>query len=527
MSTSLDTLVAQREPRVVRQRIVVRAAVASNPTDCLGVVHLTSEYWPLARTGGLGEAVSGLAGFQAQSKLPTTVVMPLHRAVRDFGSRVEAVGAPFTLQVGPRTEVARLFQLAESGPGPRVFFVDHEHYFDRTGIYGSDGSDYRDNARRFALFAHAALAVLPAIAPRAQILHVHDWHTALAPAYLRTVFSGQPYYDRLAAVLSIHNAGYHGDFEAHTLADVGLASDVCDSRAFDWYGRTNLLKGGIAFSEAVVTVSPAHASELRTADGGFGLHETFVALGHRLTGILNGIDVNVWNPETDSAIVARYSSSNLGGKRGCKAALQRAFGLLEDDVPLFAMSSRLTTQKGLDLILGGGLLTNPRNQFVFLGCGEARYEEALKDLARGAPDRIGVQLEFTDRREHELMSGADFLLMPSLYEPCGLAQMRAQVYGTVPVARRVGGLADTIDDGITGFLFDAYSPEALERVVERALKVYNQADAWQRVVRAAMSRAFGWRRSTERYTQTYRSALALRGVRQRTGTGALNSEAVL
>jgi starch synthase len=164
---------------------------------------------------------------------------------------------------------------------------------------------------------------------------------------------------------------------------------------------------------------------------------------------------------------------------------------------------------------------------VFLGCGEPRYENALQDLAREAPDRVGVQLQFTDRSEHELMSGADFLLMPSLYEPCGLAQMRAQLYGTVPVARRVGGLADTIDDGISGFLFDDYSPEALERAVERALKVYDQADAWRRVVRTAMNRGFSWRHSTERYTQTYRSALALRGVRPPTDIGAVNSECVL
>ncbi|MEO8449995.1 MAG: glycogen/starch synthase [Gemmatimonadota bacterium] len=473
-----------------------------------GVVHLTSEYWPLARTGGLGEAVSGLAGFQAASNSATTVVLPLHRAVREAATRLEPVGPPFHVEVGPRIEVARLFRLAET-PGPRVFFIEHEGYFNRDGIYGSCGSDYPDNPRRFALFTRAALAVLPRIAPSAQILHAHDWHAALAPVYLRTAHAGQPYYDRLATVLSVHNAGFQGHFPPDALVDLGLPPELYDSRTFEWYGRANVLKGGIAFSDAVVTVSPSHARELRTPDGGFGLHDTFEILGDRLVGILNGIDVEAWNPATDWGIAAPYSFMDLAGKGRCKAALQLALGLPQRArVPLFGMSSRLTTQKGLDLILGGGLTASPDAQFVFLGEGEPRYEKALTDLAAAAPDRVGVQLKFSDHREHELMAGADLLLMPSLYEPCGLAQLRAQLYGTVPVARRVGGLADTIEDGVTGFLFHEYSPDALDRAARRAIEVYNQSDAWPRVMRAAMTRGAGWRRSGERYKETYRLAVA-------------------
>lgn len=481
-----------------------------------GVVHLAWEYLPLARTGGLGEAVSGLARFEAASGMSATVVMPLHRCVREVASRLDPVGPSFPVQVGPRVEGARLFRVAEPGPGPAIFLIDHQDYFDRPGIYGDEGSDYPDNARRFALFARAALAVLPRIAPSARILHAHDWHTALAPVYLRTAHAGEPYYDRLGTVLSVHNAGFQGHFPPDTVTDLGLAAELYDWRALEWFGRMNVLKGGLAFSDVVVTVSPSHARELRTPQGGFGLDDTFAALGDRLVGILNGIDGAVWNPQADPAIAAPYSPTDLVGKRRCKAALQRAFGLASRPrIPLFAMSARLVAQKGLDLILGGGLLAIPDAQFVFLGGGEKRYEQALTDLAAAAPDRIAAQVTFTDRVEHELLAGADMLLMPSLYEPCGLTQMRAQLYGTIPVARRVGGLTDTIEDGATGFLFDEYSPAALGRATRQAIERYAEGHSWERMMHAAMSQDFGWRRSGEGYVQAYGRALASRSVHTR------------
>ena len=514
-STETETLAAPRTRRAPPRALTTVPMSTPEQPERLGIVHLTSEYWPLARTGGLGEAVSGLAGFQAASNIPTTVVLPLYRSVREVAGRLEPVGPAFPVQMGTRVEAARLFRFAKSGVGPRIFLVEHEDYFNRPGIYGDEASDYRDNARRFALFVRAALAVLPEIAPSARILDVHDWHAALAPVYLRTALVGESYYDGLATVLSLHNAGFQGHFPPDTLADLGLPSELYDWRVFEWYGRMNVLKGGVAFSDCVVTVSPSHARELCTSQGGFGLHETFTALGDRLVGILNGIDRIIWNPETDPAIAAPYSLADLTGKRQCKAALQRAFGLAQRArTPLFAMSARLVTQKGLDLILRGDLLAIPDVQFVFLGGGEPCYEKALTELAAAAPDRIGVQLAFTDRLEHRLLAGADMLLMPSLYEPCGLTQMRAQGYGTIPVARCVGGLADTIADGVTGFLFDEYSPEALGRAIRRAVDGHAQPHAWQRMMHAAMARDFSWRRSGERYGKVYRRALASRPARR-------------
>jgi starch synthase len=291
---------------------------------------------------------------------------------------------------------------------------------------------------------------------------------------------------------------------------LGLPPELYDLRHFEWYGRMNVLKGGLAFSDCAVTVSPTHARELCTAEGGFGLHDTFIGLGDRLVGILNGIDPEAWNPETDSNLPANYSASNIAGKRRCKAALQRSYGLPQQDrTPLFGMSARLVEQKGLDLVLGADLIGQTDAQFVFLGAGEHRYHEALAELAIANPERVAVEFAFTDHLEHTLLAGADALLMPSLYEPCGLTQMRAQRYGTVPVARRVGGLQDSIADGETGLLFDEYSPEAFEQAIQRALTVYADRTAWRTLVRRSMALQLGWDASADRYLELYHRALAL------------------
>ncbi len=507
--------VAATHPRKRRERPLATGRTRPFPVDAElpAVVHLTAEYWPLARTGGLGEAVNGLATFQAAAGMPTVVVMPLYRSVRQTAPDLERVGPSFSVTVGGRTEEAWLYRIPASGAAPRVFLLEHPEFFDRPGIYSDNESDYPDNARRFAFFCLAALAALPRIAPDALVLHAHDWHTALAPVYLRTFLGEHPLSSRLGTVLSVHNAGFQGHFPPATMGHLGLAPDLFNWQAFEWYGRMNILKGGLAFSDVAVTVSPTHARELCTPEGGFGLHETFIALGDRLQGVLNGIDTDLWDPATDPAITATYSAGDLSGKRRCKAALQRAYGLPErTQAPLFAMSARLVSQKGLDIVLGADLLSRTDAQFIFLGSGEHRYHDALAALADRAPERVAVEFSFTDRLEHRLLAGADALLMPSLYEPCGLTQMRGQRYGVIPVARKVGGLADSIEDGVTGFLFDEYTPAALEHAVERAVDRHADRAGWRTLVRAAMAQRFGWEGPGAQYFELYRRALALRPV---------------
>jgi starch synthase len=418
---------------------------------------------------------------------------------------------------GPPTAPARLYEpVAPHQPGnPRIVFVENEEYFDRPGLYGDDLGDYPDNARRYALFARAVLVALPRIMPQApSILHAHDWQTALAAVYLKAEFAAHSYYEGIRAVLSVHNAGYQGHFPESTLAEIGLPYSLYNHRQLEWWGRVNVLKGGLVFSDLVITVSPTHAHELRTEKGGFGLDGVFVALRDRLVGIVNGIDQEIWDPSRDTVIPRRFTIDNLSGKKRCRLALQRAAGLSRWQTPIFALTARLVAQKGLDLILGDPGYFAFDAQYVFLGHGEARYEEALTELAERAPSRIAVKLDFTDEFEHLLLAGADMCLMPSQYEPCGLTQMRAQRYGTIPVARRVGGLADTIEDGVTGFLFDDYTPADFMRAANRAVDQFHDAEGWGEMMREAMSRDFGWERSASRYLSVYRRVLGLPSVRQ-------------
>ncbi len=480
------------------------------PAEELAVVHLVAEYWPYARTGGLAEAVRGIATFQAASGTPVTVFMPLYRSVREAYPELEPAHEPYVVQVGPRSEEARIYQIPGQRQNPRVLFIENREYFDRDGIYGEDGADYPDNPSRFAFYNLAVLQVLPELADVPVVVHAHDWHTALAPVYLRTEFAGQPGYDRLASVISVHNAGYQGHFEPHVLADIGLPLELFHWRWLEWYGMVNWLKGGLVFSDYATTVSPTHAHELRTPAGGFGLHHSFIGLQDRFVGIRNGIDVEVWNPETDSDIRAMFSSSDLSGKARCKADLQKACGLPElPRMPLFGMTARLVQQKGLDLILGDALLYRTEAQFIFLGSGDPEYAAALRRIAEAMPDRVAVDTDFQEVKEHRLLAGADLLLMPSQYEPCGLTQMRAQRYGTIPVVRRVGGLADTVEDQVTGFLFDEYTTDGLRTAMSRATGLYrDQPEAWEDHMVEAMGRDFGWRSSAHLYLDVYRRALA-------------------
>lgn len=441
--------------------------------------------------------------------------MPLYAVVRER-TELQPVGPAFAVSVGPRTETARIWEpAAPAQPGsPRVFFVESEEYFDRPGLYGDDAGDYPDNAQRYALFARAVLVALPRLMPQApSILHAHDWQTALASVYLKNEFMAHPYYEGIRAVLSVHNAGYQGHFPEEVIPEIGLPASLYNPRQLEWYGRVNLLKGALVFSDLVITVSPTHAHELRTEKGGFGLDGVFVALRDRLVGIVNGIDQDVWDPTRDAFIPRRYSPENLQGKKRCRVALQRATGLSRWQAPIFGLTARLVSQKGLDLILGDPGYFAFDAQYVFLGHGEERYEEMLTELAERAPSRIAVKLDFTDEFEHLLIAGADMCLMPSLYEPCGLTQMRAQRYGTIPVARRVGGLADTIEDGVTGFLFDDYTSTDFMRAATRAVDQYRETEAWEQMMRDAMGRDFGWERSAQRYLQVYRRVLSQAAIR--------------
>ncbi|HEX6626319.1 MAG TPA: glycogen/starch synthase, partial [Gemmatimonadaceae bacterium] len=324
-------------PRGTNRSSPLRSATGDGVT----VVHLTAEYTPYARTGGLAEAVQGLATIQTRQGISVVVIIPLYRTVRNVAKNLVQVGEAITVYVGPRREQVRFFRDADVQSGPTVLFVDHPGYFDREGIYVEGGGDYPDNPRRFALFTRAALEAISILVKGPVLVHAHDWHAALALVYMRSYSDLRQRFFGTPAVISVHNAGYQGHFSPAVIGDLGIPPETFNYHQLEWYGKVNFLKGGLAFCDLAVTVSPSHADELRTPEGGFGLHAMFTSMGDRFQGITNGIDQSIWNPATDTQITANFTRRDTSNKAKCKAALQRTFGLPQRKrVPIFGMCSR-------------------------------------------------------------------------------------------------------------------------------------------------------------------------------------------
>lgn len=473
------------------------------------ILHVTSEYQPWAQTGGLAGAVRGLADHQHRTGRRVATLVPLYQTIRDKVPGLEPAMAPVEVPLAGQLIRCRVLRPPQGPDEAPVLFLEHQGAYERGGIYGDAGGDYGDNGVRFALLARAAVEVMRRLADEPGILHAHDWHAALALLYLRTVVAHEPWTRRVGAVLNVHNAGYQGHFPSSLMPALGLPWSLYRWDVLEWYGRVNFLQGGLAAADMAVTVSPSHAEELRTPDGGFGLQGKFAWMGGRLVGIRNGIDQGRWDPVRDAYLSAPFGPDDIEGKWRCKVDLQRRAQLpTRGDVPLFAFSARMVMQKGLDLMLQAPALLHRDAQFLFLGGGERRYTDQLVALSRAFPDRVSVRFEYAEEREHRLLAGADMLLMPSQYEPCGLTQMKAQRYGTLPVARRTGGLGDTIDDGQTGFLFGPYHPLALEQTIDRALGAFHHRDHWTWMMRQAMRRDFGWDAPANDYDDVYREALS-------------------
>ncbi|HVZ78889.1 MAG TPA: glycogen/starch synthase, partial [Gemmatimonadaceae bacterium] len=365
------------------------------------IVHLAAEYYPYARTGGLAEAVAGLAEQQARDGEAVVVFMPLYPSARATAGDLQPVGPSLVVPLGELREPVRFLRDAARTHGPEVVFIDAPGYFARSGLYGEDGQDYADNHRRFALFSRAALDGIRAAVPGPVLVHAHDWHAAFAPIFMRTSADLVPTFVDAPAILSVHNAGYQGHFPPSAMADLQLPPELWTMDRLEWFGRLNVLKGGIVYADLVVTVSPSHAEELCTPEGGFGLDELFRALGPRLVGITNGIDQSVWSPATDPEIAANYTAHDLRGKGECRAALQRRFGLIPDpSAPIFGMSSRLVKQKGFDLLLQSEFVQRGPAQFAILGMGDPGYHVALRALADALPGRAAVEFRFTEALVH-------------------------------------------------------------------------------------------------------------------------------
>ncbi len=466
------------------------------------VLMVASEAAPFAKSGGLSDAVGALSATLRARGEEVAVVIPRYRCVRLEGAR--SVWDRLRLWLAPGTSYDVSVWLAHERQVP-YYFIDCPSLYDREGIYG-EASDYPDNHLRFAVLSQAALGLVRHVF-RPQVLHCHDWQTALVPVYIHTRLEGDPTFMGLKTLLTIHNLGYQGIYPKRILAEVGLEESVFHPDALEFFGQINLLKGGIRFSDALNTVSPTYAREIQTPELGFGLDGLLRARSDMVSGILNGADYAEWNPDTDPHLAARYSASDLSGKRLAKQDLLKELDLPADDLdrPLIGMVSRLDTQKGFELVEEvAEELAAEDCAFAVLATSAPHLEEFLRGWAAAYPDKIAVRIAYDERLAHKIEAGADLFLMPSRYEPCGLSQIYSLRYGTVPVVRATGGLEDTVDP-TTGFKFRDYTGASLLEAVREALAAFRDRERWRALMRRGMAKSFSWEASAEQYAALYRS----------------------
>ncbi len=445
---------------------------------------------PFASTGGLGDVAGSLPLALGKLGIEVMVMMPRYR------------GLPADKQ-----------QLADN---VSIYFVEHEAYFNRAALYGNDRGDYPDNLKRFSFFCHEALSLAKEIGFKPELVHANDWQTALLPVILKTKLSDDPFFKKAKTLLTIHNLAYQGHFPRELYPELERDPALFSAEGFEFFGKINLLKGGLVFSDAISTVSPTYAREIQTRDYGFWLEDVVKKKAKVLRGILNGIDEALWNPAKDSFIKNGYSKEALGGKKENKLELQRVCGFeVNPRVPLFGMVTRLAEQKGMDLFaeIADSLLSQEA-QFVFLGDGDGVYKTTFRNIAARHAKNAAVTFDFDLARAHQIYAGADFFLMPSLYEPCGLGQLISLKYGAIPVARRTGGLADTIVDADrdpkngNGFLFEERSADKLLKAIERAIAAYQDERRFTALQEHAMRLDFSWDKSAKAYQQFYGEILS-------------------
>ncbi len=471
------------------------------------ILFAASECTPFIATGGLAEVIGSLSKSLAQDEeYDVRVVLPLYSDIRgDYRQRFTYLGN-INVPLGWRNQYCGIFSYEESGV--TFYFLDNEYYFRRGGCYG-----YYDDGERFAFFSRAVMEILGFLQFYPDVLHCHDWQSALAAIYLKTIYCHRREYSLIRAVFTIHNIEYQGKYSLDVLEDLfGISDDYRYLLEFD--GCANLMKAAIECSETFTTVSPTYAEEIKRAEYAHGLQGEVERNAFKLRGILNGIDVKSYDPATDPALFAPYSAENPAGKAVCKAELQKMLGLpLREDVPVVAMISRLVAHKGLDLVRAAReeLLADDV-QFVLLGTGDSEYESYFKDLANRYKGKVVSIIAFNGDLSRKIYSGADIFLMPSKSEPCGLSQMIASRYLTVPVVRETGGLYDSIKPygaGGNGFTFAAYNAGDMLYVLREAVSLYKNKPEWQKLMIKAGTTDFSWQRSAEEYKKLYTDTLAL------------------
>lgn len=473
------------------------------------VLFVSSEAAPFSKTGGLGDVAGSLPGALRKAGAEVSVFIPLYRSSRDMNLTRNGYA-------GGISSAGRIwdYQVYEDGKG--VYLIDCPELFDRDELYGTSAGEYADNPLRFSIFCRAVLDSARVLEMDPDVVHVHDWQTALIPVYMKTTHYG--IFPEAATVLTIHNLGYQGLFPPSAIWDTGLPENLYHDGLLEFFGQMNFLKAGLLMADRITTVSETYAREIQRPDWGFGLDGILKARADSLTGIVNGLDYSEWGPVIDMLIPARYSFNNMKGKAVSKVAFSEAAGFDDPGRPLAGVVSRLAHQKGIDMVEEAGRsMVEMGFNVAVLGRGDTLLEEGLKKLARELKGAFWVSMKHDERAAHEVYAASDMFLMPSRYEPCGLSQLIAMRYGSIPVARATGGIVDTVEDYTaygtgTGFTFRGDDAEALVQCLDRALAVYNDQPSWARLVSNAMSAEFSWNSSARKYMDLYNKTIVRAGV---------------
>lgn len=493
------------------------------PARPLRIVIASSEAVPFSKTGGLADVSGALAKALDALGHDVVLILPDYTVLRQNNRSLPPIyetGLKVTIPMNGRPMTCTISWTTLPGSQARVLLVRQPEYFDRRHLYQEQGHGYIDNCERFCFFSRVIPELCRQMVLRPDIVHCNDWQTGLIPALIHSQYAPIHGFQSTATVMTLHNMAYQGRFWHFDMPLTGMDWRYFNYHHLETWGDLNLLKTGIAFADQVTTVSPTYAREICTPEGGYGLDGL---LSHRtsdLTGILNGIDDDTWNPASDSFLPERYNASTWQqGKATCKDHLQKRLKLPHrPDIPVLGMVSRMADQKGFDLVMASAeRLLSQDLQMVFLGTGDPHYEVQLRELAHRYPDKVAAEIGFDESLAHQIEAGSDIFLMPSRFEPCGLNQMYSLKYGTVPVVRKVGGLADSVIDlngdsdslkSATGFVFSEYSREQFANTVERAIRTYSDKTTWHQLIANGMSSDFSWTRSAARYVEIYHKAIS-------------------
>jgi starch synthase len=454
-----------------------------------------SEVVPFAKTGGLADVAGALPLALNDLGQEVIIAMPRYKAISKARFKIKRLSGNISYST--------------LGEDIKVYFIENNKYFNRDGLYGDKTGDYKDNLDRFSYYCKSALELLKEIQFKPDVIHCHDWQSALIPVYLKNLYAKDSFFKNTKTMLTIHNIGYQGLFPKEEFAKLGLDWSLFDMEMLEFYGKVNILKGGIVFADLITTVSQTYSKEIQTKEFGFGMEGVLNKRRDSVFGILNGLDYSIWNPETDKFILKNYSLQNLQDKYQNKEELQKICKLpAKEDVPLFGIVSRLAEQKGFDILAEAIESIMKMNlQLVILGTGDQKYHLLLEGIAKKYPKVLSLYLKFDDPLAHKIYAGSDIFLMPSKYEPCGLGQMISLRYATLPLVFKTGGLADTVNAD-NGFVFDNYKKENLIKTIKQAIEAYKNKNKWNMLLQNAMQYNFSWQESAKKYIQLYENAKA-------------------